>query len=61
MPKSVIQTSQGLTPGIVVLHVVEHHRSLQSRLIAGRDIWVLVGEIERCLANGPLVRLRELG
>ena len=53
IPKSVIQTSPGLTAGIFVLHAVQHHRAFQGRLIAGRDIQVLVGDFEKRFANRP--------
>jgi hypothetical protein len=40
IPKSIIQTSPGLTTGIVILHAVEHHRAIQSGLVAQFNILV---------------------
>src|SRR5438552_1284608 len=55
IPKSVIQTSPGLTAGIVVLHSVKNHRSFQSRLIAQSDVRALVGDFQEHFPNGPPV------
>jgi hypothetical protein len=41
IPKSIIQTSPGLTTGIVILHTIEHHRSIQRRPIAQFNVLVL--------------------
>jgi hypothetical protein len=42
IPKSVIQTSAGFITGIVALHLIEHHRALDGRLIAKSHVRVFV-------------------
>ena len=61
IPKSVIQISPGLTAGIVVLQAVEHHCPFQSGLVAKCHVRILVRDFEKHFAEGPTVRLAELG
>jgi hypothetical protein len=60
MPKSVIQTSPGLTAGIFVLQTVEHYGLLQSSLIAQVDVRILVGDFQKDFADSPSIRFAEL-
>jgi hypothetical protein len=60
-PKSVIQTSPGLTAGILVLHPVEHCRPFQRGLVTQRDIRILVGNLQKHFPDGPPVGLGQLG
>src|SRR5437588_12148461 len=60
IPKSVIQTSPGFTLGIFVLHAIKHHGTLQSRLVAGRNVLILIGDIQKDLPDRPALYFREL-
>ena len=62
IPKSIIQTSPGLTPRIFLLHPVEYQRPLERCLIAESHVGVLIGDFQQPLANSsPLgfAQLRE--
>ena len=59
--KSVIQTSPGFITGIVALHLVEHHRAFQSRLIAKRHVGVFVRNSEEHFPNCASVSFWEFG
>ena len=50
-PEIIIQTSPGLTTGIVILHAVEHHCAAQCCLVAQFDVLVLGREFEQPLAH----------
>jgi hypothetical protein len=56
----IIQTSPGLTTGIVILHPVEHHRTIQRRLIAQFDVLVLCRDFEQALADEPQLGFGQL-
>jgi hypothetical protein len=53
IPKSTIQTSPGLTEGIVRLHAVKRQRAIQRRLVAHFNILVLRRESEQPLPHQP--------
>jgi hypothetical protein len=61
IPKSVIQTSPGFITGIVALHLVEHHRAFQSRLVAKRHVGIFVRNSEEHFPNCASVSFWELG
>src|SRR5438046_514533 len=60
-PEIIIQTSPGLTTGIVILHAVEHHCAVQYCLVAEFDILVLRREFEQPLAHQPQFSFGQLG
>lgn len=60
IPKSVIQTSPGLTAGIFVLQAIEHEGSFQRRLIALRDVGVPIGNFQQHFSNCPAVSLAKV-
>jgi hypothetical protein len=51
MPKSVIQTSPGLTAGIFVFHAVEQLCSVQGGLVTSSDFRILIGDFQELLAD----------
>jgi len=61
IPKSIIQTSPGLTTGIVILHAIEHHRAIECRLVAEFNVLILGGEFEQALTDQPPFSFGELG
>jgi hypothetical protein len=61
IPKSVIQTAPGFITGIVALHLVEHHRAFQSRLVAKRHVGIFVRNSEEHFPNCASVSFWELG
>ena len=60
MPKSTSQTSPLLTPGIFLLHAVEHHRSFRRHLVAELNILLPGGKIRKHTTHGSLLGLAEL-
>jgi hypothetical protein len=52
MPKSTSQTSPLLTPGIFLLHAVEHHRSFRRHLVAELNILLPGGKIRKHTTHG---------
>src|SRR6266566_7016586 len=60
IPKSIIQTSPGLTPRIFVLHPVEHQCPRECCLIAETHVGVLIGDFEQPFANSSAFSFAQL-
>src|SRR6266487_4074546 len=60
IPKSIIQTSPGLTPRIFVLHPVKHQRAVERGLVAQGNVAVLIGDFQQTFANSPAFSFGQL-
>jgi hypothetical protein len=60
IPKSIIQTSPGLTPRIFVLHPVKDQRAVERSLVAQGHVRILIGDFQQAFANSSTVRFAEL-
>ena len=46
--------------GILILHAVEQYRAFESRLVAGRNFFVLISQVEQRLPNSTAFLLSKL-
>jgi len=60
IPKSIIQTSPGLTPRIFVLHPVKDQRAVERSLVAHGHVGVLIGDFQQAFANSATLSFAQL-